>query len=212
MSNNDAERDIRDTVQRLLDRPISDENKVLEIIVDAITSHYVDPKLVERAVRQSVYNYENQLRVFMVAAANTQLRRMLRLISYINECEEELFNRKDKATGEKRLAGMKDQDLIRAYASAQANFNHGMDYVQKVVDMRLELAKAQGSLADTVMNREREELNALSGLPTLNTQQRDRCRRIIEGMVDNIKDMNEGSPTVTEDFSEPPKGGNGVPE
>lgn len=203
MSTNDAEREVKDTIRRLLNRPISDEKKVLETIVDAITSHYVDPRLVEQAVRQSVFNYENQLRVFMVAAANTQLRRLLRLITHIEDIEEEIFKRE-------RFSGMKDQDLIRTYAAAQANLNTGLDYVKQVVDMRLELAKAQGSLADVVMNREREELNALSGLPTLNPQQRDRCRRIIEGMVDNVKAMNEGDPSIAEDFT-PPKG-NGVPE
>jgi hypothetical protein len=168
--------DVDKEVRRLLARPISDEKVVIETLVDAITEKYAKPELVEQAVKQTIHKYENKLRVFSIAAANRQLRRILRLIDTLDVMEEEL-NDPD------RLAGMKDQDLIRLYSVMQGNLSTALDYVKKVVDMRMELAQATSAIMSA---KEQEEIDALSGLPTLDSTQRDKVRRLISGMTEDV--------------------------
>jgi hypothetical protein len=168
-------------VRRLLSRPISDEKKVIETLADAITSNYVKPELVEQAVKQTVHKYENKLRVFAIAAANRQLNRIIRLIDTLDMMEEELND-------PTRLVGMKDQDLIRLYSVMQANLTTSLDYIRKVVDMRMELAQAVGAVMSV---KEQEEIEALSGLPMLDSTQRDKVRRLMSGVAEEIIQVGE---------------------
>jgi len=64
--------------------------------------------------------------------------------------------------------------------------NNALDYVKKVIDFRMELAQATSSLLSA---KDREEIEALSGLPTLEPQQRDRIRRLLQGMAEEVIDM-----------------------
>jgi len=171
--------DLRRVITKLLDRPIEDEGKVLEIIVGAITSKYTDPSLVRQAVTQAVYNYESQLRVFMVAVANTQLRRILKLVSSIDQLE-------DRLDEPEMVATMTASNLIKVYALKQNNLVESLDYVKKIADMRMELQQATAAISSTLTNRDIEEIDALSGLPKLGPQQRGRVRKIIECMIADV--------------------------
>jgi hypothetical protein len=172
------DQDIAREVRRLLALPISDEKKVMEGLVDAITEQHTKPELVEQAVRQTVHKYENKLRVFAIAAANRQLRRIIRLIDTLDVMEEELND-------PGRLAGMESKDLIRLYSVTQGNLTTSLDYVKKVLDMRMELAQAMGAMS----SKEQDEIETLSGLPTLNSTQRDKVRRLISGMTEEVIDV-----------------------
>jgi len=171
--------DIEATLNRLLDRPIQDEDKVLEVIVKAITAKYTDPQMIRKAVKQAVSNYENQLRVFMVGVANRQLQRILRLMRTIDSLEEQIEK-------PEVIASMCPKELIKVYALQQSNLNNSLDYVKKVADMRMELATAQAAITSTLTTRETEEINALAALPKLNAQQRGNVRRIVEGLIHDI--------------------------
>ena len=180
LMNKKTEDEIKSTVERLLNRPIDDERRVLEIIAEAITSKNVSPSLVEQAVKQSVYKYETKMRVFAIAAANRQIPRILRLIDTLDMLEEELGD-------PSRYASMKDQDLLRLYVATQANLNNSLDYIKKIIDFRMEATQAQAALLTA---QEKEQVDA-TGLPTLDAQQRDRVRKIIKGMAEEIIDIDK---------------------
>jgi hypothetical protein len=190
------EEEIRTEISRLLNRPIADDRKVLEIITDAITAKYVDPSLVEQAVKQSVHQYETQLRVFAISVAKRQLRRVLKLIDILDQYEDEL---NDPET----IRNLEAKDLVRLYGIFQANLNTSMDFIKRVTDQRIELAHAQAAILTAT---EKEEMETLSGLPTLDSQQRDKIRRILQGVVSEVTDMqNTGTANIL-----PPKN-NGDP-
>lgn len=191
--------DLERTLSRLLSRPIQDEDKVLEVIVGAITAKYTDPGLVSQAVKQAIQNYENQLRVFMVAVANRQLARILRLMRSLDEIENLIAN-------PEVIAKMEPRDLIKAYALQQSNLMSSLDYVKKVADMRIELATAQAAIANSLTTREVEEINALSGLPKLSPQQRGNVRRIVEGLVRDIAEDDKNLETDLREGFDPSKG------
>jgi hypothetical protein len=178
---------------------LQDEDKVLEIIVGAITSKYTDPGLVSQAVKQSIQNYENQLRVFMVGVANRQLARILRLMRSLDAIEAQIAE-------PSVIAQMSPRDLIKAYALQQSNLMSSLDYVKKVADMRIELATAQAAIANSLTTREVEEINALSGLPKLSPQQRGNVRRIVEGLVRDIAEDNKDLEQELEEGFVPNKG------
>ena len=175
------EEDIKLQVQRLLSRPVNDEKRALEIIVEAITSKYVDSSLVEQVVKQTVFNYETKLRVFAIAAANRQLNRILRLITILDDLEEELGK-------PERFRGMDDKELVKLYAVVQSNLSTSLDYVKKVIDFRLELQQAQASMLSPT---EKESIDAMSGLPMLDSHQRDKVRRLIQGIAEDVTKMAE---------------------
>jgi len=177
-----AREDLEQTLARLLDRPIDDEKKVLEILVNAITSKYTDPDLIKQAVRQAVFNYENQLRTFMVAVANAQLARVIRLIGMIDRIEERL-------SAPDMLESIDPKSLIKMLALQQSNLSQTLDYVKKIADMRLEMQTAQSAITNTLTSKEVSEIHALTGLPTLNSVQRGNVRKLVEGiMVDIVSD------------------------
>lgn len=197
-----SKEDIGRVLNRLLSRPLQDEDKVLEIIVNAITAKYTDPNIVQQAVKQAITNYENQLRVFMVAVANRQLARILRLMRSLDKLEEEL---EDPVT----IKSMEPKELIKVYALQQSNLAGSLDYVKKVADMRIELATAQAAITNTLTTRDVDEINTLSGLPKLSSQQRHNVRRLIEGLV---RDISEDSKDLEKDLESdfvPHSGGNG---
>lgn len=195
---------IRTEIDRLLSRPIADEGKVLEIIVQAITSKYAQPELVERAVKQAIFNYETQLRIFQIATAKRQLSRIVRLMEMTEQIEE-------VAMSPAMLAAMEPKDLVALYGKAQASVKDGLDYIKKVVDMRIEATQAQAAMMSTISARETEQIDS-AGIGSLSSQQRDKVRRIVDGIVENITDINTGEAKLLEE-GEPAtsgeSGGNG---
>ena len=171
--------DLENTISRLLDRPIDDEKKVLELIVNAITSKYTDPSLVRRAVKQACYNYENQLRVFMVAVANAQLARIIRLINLLDNLEV-------KMQDPEFIQSLDPREMIKLYALQQSHLASSLEYVKKIADMRIELQTAQAAITNTLTSKEMAEINTLSGLPTLSAQQRGSVRKLVEGIMSDI--------------------------
>ena len=178
--------DLESTIDRLLNGPLQDEDRVLEIIVEAITAKCTDTDLVRKAVKQAVSNYENQLRVFMVAVANRQLARILRLMRSLDHIEEQI------ESNPSIIGQMKPNELLKLYALQQSNLNGALDYVKKVTDMRLELASAQAAITNTMTTKELDEIHTLSRLPKLNAQQRGNVRRIVEGLVADINEDSQG--------------------
>jgi hypothetical protein len=180
-------------IAKLSNPPISDEKKLLEIVVNAVTSKSVDPILVKQAVTQAVFNYENQLRVFMVAAANAQLARIIRLIQLIDRIEE----RVEKGDFVNEL---EPKDLLRLYALHQANLTNSLDYIKKIADMRLEMHQAESAISSAMTNSELEEVKNLSGLPKLTAKQRTSVRRLIENMSASMIDVEVEKDTETVDL------------
>jgi hypothetical protein len=200
---------IRKELDRLLDRPIADEGKVLEIIVQAITNKYAQPELVERAVHQAIHNYETQIRIFQIATAKRQLARIVRLMEMTEQLE-------DLALSPTMVSRMDPKDLIALYGKAQNSVKEGLDYIKNVVDMRVEAAKAQAAL---VAPLESHDPAVSTGIQSLSSQQRDKVRRIIDGIVEDIGSINAGEAKIGEESEEPEEavvvlggnGGNGKP-
>lgn len=197
-TNDDA---IRDEIDRLLSRPIADEGKVLEIIVQAITSKYAQPELVERAVKQAIFNYETQLRIFQIATAKRQLTRIVRLMEMTEQIEE-------LAMSPGVLARMEPKDLVALYGKAQASVKDGLDYIKRVVDMRIEATQAQAAMMSTINTRDVDQIDS-AGIGALSSQQRDKVRRIVDGIVENITDINAGEARLLEEGEPTTSGGNG---
>ena len=167
--------DVRAAIRRIVgNRSIEDEEVVIQTIVKAVTNKYVTPELIEQAVRQTIDNYETKLRVFAIAAANRQLNRILRLINLLDDLEQEF-----EQPG--RFMHMEDKELIKLYAIMQANLTTSLDYVKKVIDFRMELGKAQASLITTPQH---DKIKGATDIPSLNASQRDRVRKLIQGLVD----------------------------
>jgi hypothetical protein len=207
----EIEEDIRAQIERLLDKPINDENKVLEIIVDAITSHYADPSQVEQAVRQAIYQYEVQMRVFMIANAKAQLRRVMRMMKLAEKMEEQFDN-------PLVLAQMEPKDIVALYARIQGNIKQSLDYIKGVVDMRIEQQVAQAAL--TAATSDKSKPQTASRVQDLDSQQRDKVRRIFDGLMEGIvnitppddEDVDDG--VIDVDIAETslvPSKGNGDP-
>jgi MFS superfamily sulfate permease-like transporter len=173
----EVDEDIRAQIERLLDKPINDENKVLEIIVDAITAHYADPTQVEQAVRQAIYQYEVQMRVFMIANAKAQLRRYMRMMQLADKIEERFED-------PRVLAIMEPKDIVALYAKLQGNIKQSLDYIKSVVDMRIEQQVAQAAL--TAATHEMSKPQTASRIQDLDTQQRDKIRRIFDGLMEGV--------------------------
>jgi len=161
-----------------LDDPI----KLLDLLKDAILRKpSVDKHAASQALRQVMHNYEAQNRVFLIAAANAELPRIVRLLSFIDSCEEELFS-------PERYVSASTRDLTRLYALAQSHLLQGLESVKKVADMRLEVMKASGG-ADGVgglFDAESKELNALSDI-SLDANSRDKVRKVVSGLMKAIE-------------------------
>lgn len=164
--------DLEEVLRNLLNDPIRDEVAVLRIIIEAITSKCTDTHLIEQAVTQVMHNYENHLRVFMVAAANTHLARVARLSENISKLE-------DKFSDPSAL-DLEDKDYIRLYSQQQKSMMESLDYIKKVADMRIEQAAALGSTAN-VSGRDLDKINKIGQLSPF---QRDRVRKIIDAVME----------------------------
>lgn len=161
---------------------LSDPLEVLELLRNAILRKSVDKEEVAKALRQVLNKWEQQNRVFLIAAANAELPRIVRLLNFINSAEDELFcpDRVKKST---------TRELTKMYALAQTNLMTGLDSVKRVADMRLDALKAAGGAdgAERIFDIEKEEdLNALAGLPSLDATSRDRVRKLMTGLIDAI--------------------------
>lgn len=161
---------------------LTDPLEVLDLLKNAILRKPVDKSQAADALRQVLKSYEAQNRVFLIAAANAELPRIVRIMSFLQSCEEELF-RSD------RLKDATTKELVRVYALAQANMLSSLDNVKKVADMRLDALKAAGGATgvERIFDMKDEELNAMAGLPSLDAQGRDRVRKLVTGLVDAIE-------------------------
>lgn len=182
-----SEDEIRSQIERLLDRPINDEDRVVEIIVDAITSHYANPELVKQAVRQAVNQYEVQLRIFMIANAKKQLRRVMKLMK-LSEQMEDAFEKPAV------MASMEPKDLVQLYSKIQGNIKESLTYIKSVVDMRLEQQVAQAAMITAMHGGEQIKSKSASKIRDLDSQQRDKVRRILDGLVDGLVTMEQEEP------------------
>lgn len=174
---------------------LDDPLKILEILKDAIIRKPVDPDILSQALKQTLSKYEAQNRLFLIAAANNQLPRIVRLLSFIERTETVLFS-------EERIKDATTKELTRLYALAQSNLLDGMETVKKVADMRLEMQQGQSAdgLEAIFDYSESDELNALSNLPGLDAPGRDRVRKIVAGLLEGIE--KESLPADTADLDE----------
>ena len=177
---------------------LSDPLEVLEILKDAILKRPVDRDTAATALKQVLKNYEQQNRVFLIAAANAELPRVVRLMSFIHLCEDMMFS-------PKRLEAASNKELIRMYALAQAHLLSGLDNVKKVADMRLDALRAAGGAASVEKMfgaSDDKELDDIAGLPTLDPQSRDKVRKLVTGLIDSI-DKDDAIQDNEEDDDEP---------
>lgn len=173
---------------------LTDPLEVLDLLKDAILKRPVNPEEASQAVRQVLRNYEQQNRLFMIAAANAELPRVVRLLNFLTQCEEILF---DKS----RLENASTRELSRIYAMAQSNLVIGLDNIKKVADQRLDALRAAGGAdgMERMFNMEsEEELNALAGLPSLDSTSRDKVRKLMSGLAD-IMDKDNSVVDVEDD-------------
>lgn len=163
------------------DTNLEDPLEILELLKDAILNRDYDKHNVASALKQTLDKYETKNRIFLIAAANAELPRIVRLLQFINTCEEEMFKTD-------RIEGASTKDLIRMYALSQSNLMTGLDNVKKVADMRLEFLRAGageggiGSLFD-----EDKNMSALADLPGLDARNRDKVRNTVQGLLDSIE-------------------------
>lgn len=177
---------LEETITNALENPLRDASATLDTIVRAIINHSVDRNKVEAAVKLTINNYENQLRVFMIAVANSHLPRISRLLNICDELETQLQS-------EKIIKDMDAKDLLKSYALMQSSLVMSLDYVKKIADMRMELQQHQSAITSSMTNREMIEIDAMSGLPKLDSNQRSRVRTVIEGMLSAIKEEEDST-------------------
>lgn len=162
---------------------IDDPLKVLEVLKDAILRRSVDPAQAVTAVHQVLKNFEEQNRLFLIAAANAQMPRILRLMTFINEAEEELFK-------PARVREASTRDLTRMYALAQTMVLNAVTDIKQVADMRLEVLRATGGSPEDATKKlfgSLEKSNEMSDVPGLTATSRDRVRKIVSGLMEAIE-------------------------
>lgn len=176
-------------------KDLSNPIEVLEVLRDAILrKSSADREEAAKALRQVLKDYEQQNRVFLIASANAELPRIVRLLNFLSDCEEVMFTKE-------RLESASTKELMRMYALAQSNLLSGLDNVKKIADMRLDALRAAGGAdgVEKIFNIEKDdELNALAGLPALDSVGRDRVRKLVDGLVDSL----DNDDSVTEDDDE----------
>lgn len=160
---------------------LRDPLAILELLKEAILNRGVDKEILSKAVIQVLENYEFQNRLFLVAAANAELPRILKLLEFINSCEGEMFK-------PARVEGASNRELAKMYALAQTNLLTGLDRVKQVADMRLEMIRAGGGGDMGDLFRPTQALKDLAGVPALDSQGRDRVRKLLSGVLDIIDD------------------------
>lgn len=192
-----SRRNTDDALVPVVEEPdLSEPIEVLNLLKDAILRKGVDKEVVGKALRQVLENYEAQNRVFLIAAANAELPRVVKLLSFLNDCEKEMFQ-------PKRLERASVKELVRMYALAQTNLLSGLDNVKKVADMRLDIMRAMGgedTRLDQLFDGDTKELNALSGLPGLDATGREKVRNLMSGLVEAIN--KDDSISVDEEYEE----------
>jgi hypothetical protein len=175
---------------------LTDPLEILNLLKDAILRKPVDQADAAAALRQVLKNYEQQNRVFLIAAANAELPRVVRLMEFLHACEGAMFE-------DDRLKDASTKELIRMYALAQANLLASLDNVKKVADMRLDALRAAGGSAgaEKLFQMEDKELDAIAGLPTLDAQGRDRVRKLVTGLIEAIEKDDSVAPDEDDDES-----------
>ena len=159
----------------------SDDDR-LEVLVGLLAGDLEEsPEVYEQArdaVERVFHQHENQLRVFLVGAAKSKLRRVLRSMEIIDQIEAELFDvhRISPTT--------KTEDLVRMYAYATSNQHSDFDFIRKVADMNLEIQRVMGAVGykSTFDNKIQEVVDKL---PTPN--QRALVRKAVEDCLAALK-------------------------
>lgn len=172
----------------LSDFDLDDPLQVLDLLKSAIIKKgsSINKRDVSAALQHVLDKYEQKNRIFLIAAANAELPRIVRLMSFLSTCEVAMFD-------DKTLEKASVQQLITMYKLAQTNLVTGLDTVKKVADMRLDALRAAGGAegVEKVFNTEDEgALNALSGLPSIDSQSRDRIRKLLTGLIESSEDDN----------------------
>lgn len=184
----------KEKLRLIKNKDLTDPVVILDLLKDAILRKPTDKEEVAEALRRTFIKYEQQQRLFLVAAANAELPRIVKLMTFLESCEKELF-------GKLRLENATNRELIKMYALAQSHLTTSLDAVKKVADMRLEALKAIGG-ADglekmfSTMGEEDdpEGLNTLAGLPMLDAQQRDNVRKLISGLINSVSEDDSVEP------------------
>lgn len=161
-------------------KPLSDPNQVLDLLIDAITYVQTDPRQVRVAVNQTIHHYQNKFAVFSMAIANTQLRRIFKMIQSLDRLEEGLNERRD---------GMSDDNLIRAYSAMQTTLLKSLDYIKQVSEIKLSIEDARN------ISQEIDEISEdseLEDLKLLTPQKRNRIRQIIDILKSNSGEDTSG--------------------
>lgn len=186
--------DLTKVLKAVLDRPFDDEKQVLSLLVDAILYKVTDTALIDSVVKQTVDNYENKLRVYMIGVAHSQLRRITRMLAMLERIEEEIDTN--------RCNLMKDSELLKCYETTQTALVKSLEYVKKVADMRIEADQAHEAIMVSKPKEEEAEQQFMFISPTA----RNRLRKVLEVVVDSARRADD-EVREEEDISD---SGNGV--
>ena len=155
-------------LSKLLNQPLDDATQVVTIISDAILNKSIDPVLVSKCVRQVISQYENKLKVFTIGIAQLQLKRILNMISILDNMDEQL----QKSS---KIDLLEDKDFIRLYATMQTSLMQILTYVKETSTMSLDIKDLDKQLSGNGKEESKE-----STFKMLNAKQRDNVRKVIE--------------------------------
>jgi len=160
--------------------PIEDPLELLDTIKDAILRRQTDPAKVTQALRQVLSKFEVQNRVFLVASAQSEVDRIVRILKFLSDCEAELFDHE-------KVKDYSVKQLTRLYALAQSNLLMSMDNVRKVADMRLDMMNKGDATNPALLGAESPELEAMASMPGLAPSERDRVRKLMSRLNEAIE-------------------------
>jgi len=160
---------------------LSDPIELLRLLQDAILNKAYDKSEVSDALRTVLSKFEAKNRTFLIAAAHAEIPRVLRLMSFLTQCEEAMVDEEMKLIENASL-----KDMTKLYALAQGTLVTSLDNIKRVADMRIDAMKA-GVTMDDLFSSD-SEANALADLPGLDSGKRERVRKLIEGLAESVAD------------------------
>ena len=170
--------------QRRLDNP----SELLHLVKDIVTGKPVKEEEARQAVEQVYRHHENQLRVFLVAAAKAKLDRIIQCTDFIEKIEKELFKKK-RITDETTV-----KDPIKLYSFSYGMQHGDLDFVRQVTEMNVEIQKILGVVGSSTGPNERIA-KILDKTPK--PYQRSKIRQAVEECLAIIKDEEDRVIDVT---------------
>ena len=184
--------DVDNPVRKLLEGELKDPQKVLEILVAAISGKEIDHGTVRDAVTRVLREHENQLRLFLVAQAKATLRSITRGMRLLDAIEEEWFENDFR-----RVRGATNKELLSMHHTISGATETRLNRVSKVVELKREIDER--GLKPDMLSPEDQEIRAL---PHLTAPKREKMRRLLQAFDEVFSEMEIEIPVVVEDPAE----------